>query len=455
MTTEHTYAPDRDETTPADTVRGDEPGRPARISRTAWWVFLGLAVLGLLSVLPTVNSWSDASRMATIQAIVEHHTFSIDRTVFLPTGDKVLVDGHYYSDKLAGPALIGAVVYYPIHALGFELAYGWNVAYYLITLLTVKVFWLAGLIAFYKSLGYTPLADRKRLWLTLALGVGSLYFTWSATFNNHSLAASWVAIGFFFMLRARHGFHVGRSLFVAGLFFSLCGGTDVPIFAVYGCFFLYVLAQRTLRRNAGWYLLPLVVTAAPALVVNYSISGSLVPVQLVADYFAWPGTPWTPEELTGGGANSGRFLAEYAFTALIGSRGFLLYNPLMWLAIPLAVRELVRRRPFAREAAVAGVVTVVIVAYYLLFSNNYSGWSYSIRWFVPLLPLLLFFLYPVLDSHVTLKVLFALLLLAGTAVAVIGVTKPWSNMSLSDYPLVANLHSLPKQIADGRKALFG
>jgi len=31
-------------------------------------------------------------------------------------------------------------------------------------------------------------------------------------------------------------------------------------------------------------------------------------------------------------------------------------------------------------------------------TNNYAGWSYSIRWFVPMLPLLLFFLFPYFET---------------------------------------------------------
>jgi hypothetical protein len=199
-------------------------------------VFIGLAVLGVLTVLPRVGGWSDASRMGTIQGLIDFHSFSIDKTAFLRTGDKVFVNGHFYSHQLAGPALLGAIVYWPLSLLGLKLAYGWNIAYYVITLLTVKASWFAGLVAFYKSLGFTPLAERKRVWLMLALGVGSLYFTWSATFNNHSLAASWVAIGFYFMLRAHHGHRVGVSLFLSGLFFAQVGGSDVPVLAVFGGF---------------------------------------------------------------------------------------------------------------------------------------------------------------------------------------------------------------------------
>ena len=414
------------------------------MSRSAKRVLIGLSILGLLTVLPRVNGWSDASRMATIQSLVDFHSLSIDQSVFQDTGDKVFIEGHFYSDKLAVPSLIGAIFYLPLSLLGFKLGYGWNIAYYLITLVTVKASWLAGLVAFYRTLGFTPLADRKRIWLTLALGVGSLHLTWSATFNNHSLAASWVAIGFYFLMCARHGLRVRRSLFGASLFFALAGGSDVPLLAVVAGFLLYVVADKRLRADVGWYLLPLAPTVLPALLVNYFISGSFMPVQLVTSYFQYPGTPWRAEALTGAGMNKGTFLAQYAFDCLLGTRGFLLYNPLLLIAVPLVVRELLCRRKYFREACVAGVVAASIVGYYLLFSNNYSGFSYSIRWFVPLLPLLFFFMYPVLDCRLTgVKVLFFALFAAGMVIAIIGLINPWSFMNLSPYPLVANLRTLP------------
>lgn len=455
--TEKTYAPERAERPPA--VRpewaGGDAGRPAPMSRMAKRVFIALAIIGLFTVLPKVASWSDASRMGTIQGLIDFHTFRIDRTAFVDTGDKVFVGGHYYSDKLTGPALFGAIFYWPLSAFGLKLGYGWNIAYYVITLCTIKVSWLAGLVAFYKSLAFTPLVERKKIWLTLALGVGSLFFTWSATFNNHALAGSWVAIGFYFMLRARHGYRVGRSVFLAGVFLALVGGTDVPILAVFAGFGLYVLADPRLRRHLGWYLLPLPLTALPALLINYRISGSFVPVQLVPEYFLYPGTRWTAEELTGAGMNSGRFLVKYVFNSSIGTRGFLIYNPLLFLAVPFVVRELSRTRPFFREARVTCVVAVPIVAYYLLYSNNYSGNSYSIRWFVPLLPLLFFFLHPVLDGGRALRGWFVALFAAGVVIAVVGLINPWTLMGHSDFPLVANLKTLPSLLAEARAVISG
>ncbi|MFT3860239.1 hypothetical protein [Micropruina sp.] len=353
-------------------------------------VFVLLALVGMLTISPRAWGWNDASRMATIQSIVERGTLAIDGTDF-HTMDKVSIGGQFFSDKPATPQLAGAMVYAPLRAAGIELHTGWSLAYYLITLLTVKLLWWLSLIAFYKALGYTGLTQSRRLLLTTALGVGTLALTWSATFNSHSWAASWVTIGLLFLLRARTGTRPTASAFGGGLAFGLAGGADIATLALPVAFGCSLAFDRWLRRRLWAYATGLALALAPWLVTNYAISGGLVPVQLVARYFLFPGSPWTPEQLTGAQMNSGAALAGYSFSLLFGGRGFLLYNPLALLAIPLLLREFSKRRRFAVEALATTGASMLIFGYYALWSNNFSGASYSIRWFVPLLPLWIFF----------------------------------------------------------------
>lgn len=405
--------------------------------------FALLALIGLISISPRAWGWNDASRMATVESIVERGTLAIDDTTF-HTMDKVFIDGHFYSDKPATPQLFGAVVYAPLKAMGLELRPGWNLAYYLITLLTVKLLWWLSLLAFYKALAYTELVSSRRLWITAALGVGTLALTWSATFNSHSWAASWMTIGFLFFLRARRGERTARDIFVAGVAFGLAGGADVATLALPAVFGCYQLFDRRLRRSLWAYLLGLVLALAPWLATNLAISGSVVPVQLVAEYFLFPDSPWTIDELTGAQRNSGSFLVTYSFGLLFGGRGFLLYNPLALVAIPMMVREFVRRRRFAVEALAAASATVVMFVFYALWSNNLSGAAYSIRWFVPLLPLWLFFLYPLLAGRGWWRMtLFLALFACGAAVAVIGVINPWPWQRHGPVPLLVNLRMGP------------
>jgi hypothetical protein len=402
-------------------------------------VFALLALIGLVTIAPRAVGWNDASRMATIQSTVERGTLAIGGTDFY-TMDKVFVDGQFYSDKPATPQLFGALVYAPLRAMGITLHPGWNLAYYVITLLTVKLLWWLSLVAFYAALAYTRLTRSRRLWLTVALGIGTLALTWSATFNSHSWAASWMTIGFLCFLRARRGDRTTRDIFLAGLSFGLAGGADVATLALPAVFGCYQLFDRRLRRSLWAYVLALLLALAPWLVTNVAISGSLVPVQLVSRYFLFPGSPWTIDMLTGAQLNSGPALASYALGLLVGGRGFLLYNPFVLIAIPLMVREFVRRRPFAVEALAATTVSVVMFAYYALWSNNYSGASYSIRWFVPLLPLWMFFLHPLLERKGRWPmVLFLAVLVVSVPIAYVGTWNPWPWQRYGPIPFLVNL----------------
>ena len=410
-------------------------------------VFVLLAIIGAVTIVPKAMSWNDSSRMATIQAIVDHGTLAIGSTDFL-TEDRVFLNGTFYSDKPVTPQLFGALVYVPLSALGVKLHPGWNLAYYLITLLTMKLLWLLSLVAFYKSLALTSLNRARQLWLTIALGLGTLTLSWSATFSNHSWSASWVTIGFYFFLKARHEGRPGRNLFLAGLSLGLAGSSDVPMLilpAVFGC---YVLFDARLRRGLLGYVAALAVAVAPWLVVNFAISGSLMPVQLVASNFLWPGSPWTPDMLSGGPMNSAEFVTTYLPALLVGGRGFLFYNPFAWVALPLMVAEVIRRRKFAAEAVAVTAATVVIIGYYALWSNNYGGASYSIRWFVPLLPLWMFFLHPLLEGRVRWRwVIFFTLLAVSVPIAVIGAWDPWPLRRYGDIPLLGTLKMTPVHAA--------
>jgi hypothetical protein len=398
------------------------------------------------------QSWNDDSRMATIQSLVESGTLVIDHSDYVGTGDKVFINGHFYSEKPPMPALIGAAVYFPLYQLGIQLHMGTNLAYYLITLLTVGVCWIVGALAFYDCLRFTGLDSERRLLATLALALGSLYFTWATTFNNHELAAAWLMIGFRFLLRARHGEGAaGRNLAAAGLFLSLPGTADIPTGIFYGVFLLYVLLDPALRRNVGLYLAPLLVTAVPALAMNYSIHHSIVPVQIVKAYFDYPHSPWhrSGMSLSGTEVNGVATATCYALQTLLGDKGFLLYNPFLLIALWGLWRELRHNGPFFREGVAIFTGSLGLMLYYWLMTTNFAGWSYSIRWFVPMLPLLLFFLFPFFQDFSKQRLaVFNAVLAVSAIISCVGALNPWSALSYSSAPFVANIEQFIAHVRD-------
>ena len=94
-------------------------------------VFIIFFFIFALSTKLGVSSWNDASRMDTIQSIVEEHSFIIDNS-FFETGDKFLYNGHFYSDKPPLLALAVSPIYFFLNIFGITFASHTKLAYYLL-----------------------------------------------------------------------------------------------------------------------------------------------------------------------------------------------------------------------------------------------------------------------------------------------------------------------------------
>ena len=88
--------------------------------------------------------------------------------------------------------------------------------------------------------------------------------------------------------------------------------------------------------------------------------------------------------------------------------------------------------------------SAILSLYYFLMSSNFSGWSYSIRWFVPLLPGFFFYLFDLENSLTTplQRNLFKGLVAVSVLIALIGVINPWSSPELHPVAVIANLKQL-------------
>jgi hypothetical protein len=395
-------------------------------------------------------NWNDESRMATIQSLVESRTLAIDQSAFSDTGDKVFVNGHFYSDKPPVPALIGAAIYAPLYAAGLRLHKGYTAAYYLITLMTVSMAWVFGTLALYSALRFTGLEPQRRTLCALALGLGSLFLTWSSTFNNHAIAAGCLSIGFMYLLRGR--FEGGaRNFALSGLFMAIAAASDVPTSVFYLLFAGYVIISKELRRHFAFFVLPILATLIPTALVDLAIHGSVMPVQIYRQYFEYPGSPWIgSDELSGMKVHHMGFILHYAFRSLFGPAGFVLYNPFIFVALFGCWRVLKRHEQFWPECLCVLAGSLILCCYYWLTTSNYGGRSYSIRWFVPTLPLLFFFLYPyALSMNLRRRQAFIAILAVSTVISLVGVLNPWSVLAQSDIAFVENIRGYFEHLPPG------
>lgn len=392
--------------------------------------------------------WNAAvrSRLATVQSLVERRTFRIDESEFSDTIDKVYVNGHFYSDKPPLLAVMGAAPYYVVRAFGGTL--GKHTAA-LITLSTIGIGFVLCIICFYDALKRTGIARGTRLIMTASLGLATIYGVWSLTFSNNGFTASWLFIGFYCLLRARQTGHRNLWLFLSGLSLSMAGAVDNPTTLFFVAFGVYVLLIRELRGGFLYYALPVLLTFLPSVLINYSISGSIRPVQLHPEYFRYPGSYWLngPEALSGVKNNSPSFALRYGFNCLFGAQGFLIYDPLLLIALWYLVRRIANRGLLWVEGAIVLAVSAIIALYYFISTTNYGGYSYSIRWLVPMIPLLWFFAFGFFENFTRAKrLVFIGLFAVSVVIAAVGAGNPWARTDNGRSGFLTNVESIGSRI---------
>jgi hypothetical protein len=376
------------------------------------------------------NTWS---RVATAKVLVEQGTFSVDvvPSIF-GNVDKVLINGRFYSDKPPGLALLAAGIYYPLYHMGLRLGpAGHSVAYALITFLLIGGSTLACLVAFDRALQIVGLDESGRVLMTAGLAFATLMLTWSTTLNNHSFAGAWIFVAFYLLLKARN--EKGKKLLItslrAGAAVGLAASADTACLLFVAGFGLYIILRKALRQGLIPYLSAACLTILPGTIISRIIVGDFRPALVHPEFFHYPGSYWNngPEQLSGVAINHPGFAFRYALTCLAGPNGFLIYNPLLLIALFCAVRLVAAGRPFWKEALLVFGLSSAFMGYFFLTSSNYGGGSYSIRWFVTLIPLLWFFAFPFFSNWTPAKKWSYIALCSFSfVVGCVGLLDPWS-----------------------------
>lgn len=383
--------------------------------------------------------------MATVQAIVEHGTFAIDDTSFVKTIDKVKIGDHFYSDKPVIPSLFGALVYWPLHSIfALSLGYNFNIAYYLTTLFTVKLLYVVGILMLYRTTSLFNLNKVERLLITLAFTFGSLHFSWSVVFNNHSMVASLILIAFAVLFLSNDRQLTFWEAFILGLSLSMAAAADMPAMTFVVAGLVILLIKKSSKNEIIAFMIPLVIVGIIVISINIYISGSLIPFQIRSDFFAYEGSAFhDPSHLTGTTFNGIAETLRYGALLLIGPKGFALYNPWLIPALVCTVVQAIQKSKYQTLARAYIAASLPIFIYYAAFSSNYSGWSYSIRWFIPMLPLSFIFLIPTaITLYRTKRWLFITILAVSIGIAFIGAVNPWTDIGTYPWPITGNIERI-------------
>ena len=418
-----------------------------RLARRWFGPVLFVAFMLLWALLTKVHthSWQEESRMATVQTLVEQGTFIIDHTEFNRTGDKVFINGHFYSDKTPVLSVAAAGVYAVLHnVFGLTLDPAICVpdedtaacraftptgtrltAFYWLTLifiggsasLLIVLFWRAMLQAGAGGLLATALA--------VALGLASPLAPYSIVFAGHVPAALCLFAGFMLLAASpgaeacpyplqrsggppgAAGFRsrevarpadasisavsrMGWRFFWAGFLVSLSANIDLTLAVFIAAFGLWLLFKRRRLRVLLPYAFGALVPFAISAASNYWAAGTIVPLYFDPKAYDFIGTVLNT---TVGGTNgfySLEFGMRYAYDMLVGQRGLFSFTPMLIFAVCGMAIALKRGPQRGLIAAVAGS-SLVFAAYLILRTDNFGGLAWGTRWFVPLVPLWWYF----------------------------------------------------------------
>ena len=367
---------------------------------------------------------NDASRWAAIESLVDYGTASVEQSRFAANIDRVRIAGRDYSNKPPLLSLAGAAIYSVVQALTDWKLSGPGAANVLfwVTLLLVGVpsAWLVA--RFFAVLGRFPeVGQGWRSWLTVALGAGTLLFTYSTTLNNHTVAA---ALLFAACIAALDG----RGL-ASGLAVGLAAAVDLlPGLGLAPVFFWMLVRSGSVparRRFAAGLGICLAIAGA----ANLATHGSLLPAKLV------PGAVDLSAQV--GPAAGGVVLPQsplYPLEVLFGGHGLFAVSPvLLWGAWGLALA--CRRSPAVLPIgppgdapvwrALAFGIALQFVGHAVL-AGSYGGWSYGYRYLLPIQPLLLLCAPLALTAaRSRSRALFAAVLPVSILFAALGAYHPW------------------------------
>lgn len=418
-----------------------------QVARKRLQIFFTFLFLFSYFTKSSVESWNDASRMATIESLVDFHSFIIDNSSFFKqTFDKYLYQNHFYSDKPPILALYSSVFYLFLkNVFHFSFASHPKLTYYFLTVLVIGVISSLGLVCFYEILKIFKIESNWINLILLIAGTGTLVLPYSIVFNNHVVSGSLLLFSFYYLLKRQKD---TKNAAISGFFISLAGSIDITMFLLIPLYFI-LLINKSFRAKIAFILscLPITLTY---LWLNIYTSGSIIPPAMNASLWNYPGSFFGENNLSGLVGHDASDLTSYAFNMLVGSRGFISYNPILLLSIYGWIKMVFQPNfKYKKEYLFIATACIAFLLFYIFRTNNYSGYSYGVRWFASIVLLALIPIAHVAEevrSSKLGKVIFVAIASISIFISFIGLVAPWAGISKNGYSsFFLNLNSLAKQ----------
>ena len=298
-------------------------------SAAAALVLIAAATVAIVSARSYAGGWNDGSRLATVESLVDHRTLAIDRSIFVQvpsrgestapppyppdepdllaegTRDKLLINGRFYSDKSPVPALLLAGWYRALQwGTGLRASERPDRFCYWMTLGSSGLAYVIAVWSIFQLGLPLRLPLSCRLALTASFGLATVALTYTRHVNNHILLLGVATLLLLGLTWLGHDSRAGRVPWLrllglgtlAGLGYTIDLGAGPVLLACT----MGVVAYRTRRfRPVAAFVLAALPWVAVHHAVNYAIGGTFKPANAVVEYLQWPGSPFTPQNMTG------------------------------------------------------------------------------------------------------------------------------------------------------------
>jgi hypothetical protein len=301
--------------------------------------------------------------------------------------------------------------------------------------------------------------DWGKLFVFVAGCFGTFLTTFATSLNNHTIAACTALYALYFGLRvwtsAKAANGALRDSVLAGTFAALTAAVELPALSfLVGLFAL--LVWRAPKPALLGFVPPVAVVIAAGLLTNYLAIGKLTPAYAEfgskSEWYTYPGSHWRDDPTKDRRGIDFAWKKEnritYVFHFLVGHHGVFSLTPIWLLSMGgmiLTLRQFFRERKANSEeplpavaadsnevvsssesiqeeatdlqsaqraekmeemsrkseqwllAALTAYLTIVVVGFYLVISNNYGGNTSGPRWLFWLTPFWLLVMLPVVD----------------------------------------------------------
>jgi len=393
------------------TVEPESDGSTAvgtgRATRTVSWLLFAMLFVTFAYFFHAEAGWNVNSRICLTYALVEKRTFAIDdyqKIESLKTEDLAFFDGHYYSDKIIGTSLLGAIPMTALHGVARAVGhdFSWNVKRYVVTTFSVSLMGALAGVALYRLLLCFGASAAGAFFLVLAFVFGTQVFSVSTVFLSYAPALCFEILSYAMLVKHRETFD-RRRLFIAGLALGAALLCEYTVGIVAIGLSVYAMFHLKQKRSIVWYWLGAAVPLLPFLGYTMACFGRpTIPYQYSVNPEFKEGMSQGFQGIVGFNPAVLYYITIHRYRGLFYHSPFLALAAWGWIAIWRAKTGTGSVFPVALQKQATGksvpvpvfdaMLSISMIAAYLVFNASYymwwGGWSNGPRHLIPALPFL-------------------------------------------------------------------